>query len=118
MQRDLQERGLQVELIPSNDYDLAIRGACVRVVVSKNPGWYRALFAAYPRNRSIRSVPGSRRHLRGDKYVDSVIDRKRIVQALHGLLNGGTRSIYAEDLLMIATERTAPVKTELDEVPF
>jgi len=90
----MREHRLTVELIPSQDDDCALRGGMIRAIMDRNPEWYRELCARYPRESRRRANP----------RPDTVIDRKRIVQALRGLLGTGTRSSYAGDLLAAARE--------------
>lgn len=106
MLREMQERGLSVGLIPSSDFDTAMRGGCIRAVFDRNPIWFRGLLEIRPRLRSLRPVGARKKHLRAEKYVDSTIDRRHVLRALRGLLNGGTKSELADELLAIAAKWT------------
>lgn len=68
----------------------------IRSVENKNPEWYQELCSKYPRNRRNRN----------EKYTDSYINRKRVINCLKRLIQGKFSNYkYKDDLIEIAKER-------------
>lgn len=86
MYYDLIINRLDVTLVPSINPDRAANGCCSRVVVSRNPKWYREFCEKYL-----------------DERNKTIIKRKNTLKTLDRLRNNKTtRSKYQEDLLDIA----------------
>lgn len=96
MLEELDNTGLEVELIPFNDYECAMRGGCIRVAVSHNVDWYRNLCATFQSGRRRRRMDDN----------DTRIKRQSIRRILKRLsLELPTTSMYTEHLVDIAKER-------------
>lgn len=90
---ELEGNRLEVCCIPSIFPELADRGAKIRCVASQNTPWYQD----YCRQWEARRTRPRRKLLH-----DTRVKRRETILALQGLLNGGTRSIYVNDLLEMA----------------
>jgi hypothetical protein len=104
--------GLTVTLIPSNNRDIALRGGCIRSVVTHNPEWYRNLCAANPSSR-----------VRKSRKSDTRVKRVRIVLALERMMSEiPSKSTYAPALIAhaqrIVGSPEVPRSTPYEEAPF
>ena len=103
MLHELDSTALHVGLIPAPEQRHC--GHCVRVVWTRNPGWYRDLLAMFPRRRRRR---------RGERYTDSTVKRAHVRRALLALLQDGSRSHLAEPLLGFAKDVRENMETEVE----
>lgn len=98
MRHELDSRRLQVELAPSRVPEIAATGGKIRVVVERNPRWYRDFCAAHPKARSKprrRSKP------------DTMIRRELTLRALDELASGQCATVYARRLLPVVEDEAA-----------
>jgi crotonobetainyl-CoA:carnitine CoA-transferase CaiB-like acyl-CoA transferase len=84
---DLDANYLEVVLIPSRDYDCAMRGGKIRAVQYQNAQWYREFCALYPSARNHRR-----------RKFQTKIKRSSTRRALVELVNGTCRTEYAQRL--------------------
>lgn len=102
MYYDLIINRLDVTLVPSINPDRAANGCCSRVVVSRNPKWYREFCGKYL-----------------DKRKKTIIKRKDIIRILDRLRKGNTSvSMYKEDLLDIANDMIEEEPITEDDINF
>ena len=87
----------------------AIAGRNIWVAISWNPDWYSELLRRYPKKAKKKQKKVWRRV----QQYRSKVTRIDIVRVLEKMLNGGTRSKYANDLLAIAE-----VKRDEEEKPL
>lgn len=91
---ELETNKLIVIKKPSIYKDQADRGACYRLVESRNPRWYREICGNYSSNR--------KKPRRKSKH-DTRIKRRTVLNVIERLGNGkGTISYLFDDLLNIA----------------
>lgn len=103
MRRELERRQLRVELAPSRVPEVAARGGMIRVVVERNPRWYRDFCAAYPKNR--------RRPRRKNK-PDTKIRRGLTLRALREIEGGRCQTVYAERLIPFVDEEAERLRRQ------
>ncbi|MFN3925671.1 MAG: hypothetical protein ACK4K6_18870 [Pseudarthrobacter sp.] len=97
---DLDSNRLDVILLPSRRYEVAIRGGMIRVVQATNPEWYRRLCADYPKRRS---------RPRNKRKPDTRIVRKTVRSILvNWIKTGRTRSMLKDDITRYAKEFEVP----------
>jgi hypothetical protein len=104
--------GLTVTLTPSHNRDIALRGGCIRSVITSNPEWYRRLCAA---NLSSR--------VRKSRKPDTRIKRKCIIAALERMMSEiPSKSPYAPALIAhaqrIVGSPEVPPSVPYEEAPF
>jgi hypothetical protein len=91
---DLLANRPEVILVPSRQRECAERGGMIRMAISRNPVWYRALCNKYPSSRG-----------RERRKPDTRVRRRNILRLLQRLANGEhVRSAYLPDLLHIREE--------------
>ena len=74
---------LTVTLVPNRDGD-----GCIRAVSEENPKWYRSICSTRPSSRRRRKAA-----------FDTAVKRANVMSAFTGLLNGGTRSQHAQEII-------------------
>jgi len=76
----------------------------IRQVNTQNPRWYRELCAQYSTDRMNNGIKGkSKPRQRKEKYGDTIIKRKRVLETLKLIVERGySHSFYYPDLEEIA----------------
>ncbi|MBU1229533.1 MAG: hypothetical protein KKA55_01750 [Proteobacteria bacterium] len=87
---ELAASGLDVGLVPAQEQRHP--GHSVRMVLQRNPAWYRELAAANQRHRRVRAA----------RFADPRFKRADVVDVLQRLLTTGSRSYLARPLLAVA----------------
>lgn len=93
---ELDSNYLEVVLIPSRDYDCAMRGGMIRAVQSQNADWYRVFCGEHESQRRDR--------LRWRKFKTK-IKRQQTRRALQELIAGRCPTHYAQMLKDFITRR-------------
>ena len=107
---ELDSHRLIVELIPSNDFEIAERGGKVRAVMSQNCVWYRKFCSLY--------TSGRRRTRQGRKH-DTLIKRAATRAALLKLMRGIDDCVYTDRLLdFIYQSREVSRPVDVEAIPY
>lgn len=108
MRDELESSGLEVVLAPQKRR--TNEGGCIRVVVSKNPPWYRKLCESYsknrtkPRKRRKHDTAIKRSHtFRALEFLTELASNKNNYESVSNALQ--EKHIYARRILEIANLR-------------
>lgn len=90
---DLYENRLEVEKAPNRYPEKEADGVSIRAVRNRNPEWYRDICRRYPRFRRNRK----------DKFIDTRVERYRVIGYLERLMEGRRpNALVVDDLIETA----------------
>lgn len=99
MAEELESNRLDICLVPS-PVEFQPTGRKQRVVLEKNPSWYRRLCADYPSNR---------RRPRTKRHDDTRIKRRNTLSALKRISQGDASTEYTQRLLPIVEKEAEAI---------
>ena len=90
---DLYEQRLEVIKVPNLFPEKESDGVSIKAVVNRNPEWYRLICQKYPRFRRSRKA----------KFVDTRVERYRVIKYLNKLIEGKCpKALVIDDLIQAA----------------